>query len=47
VLKLLPWLERIDKGTVSPAERSHGKLHGEEENEEENEEEEEEEEEEE
>jgi len=35
VLKLLPWLERIDKGTVSSAERSHGKLNGYEENEDE------------
>jgi len=40
VLKSLPWLERIDKRTVSPAERWHGKSHGEEENEEEEEEEE-------
>jgi len=45
VLKSLPWLERIDKATVSPAERRHGKVsHGEEENDEENDEEEEEEE---
>jgi len=33
VLKLLPWLERVDKGTVSSAERSHEKLNGYEENE--------------
>lgn len=46
VLKSLPWLERIDKGTISPAERWHGKSRGEEENDEENDEEEEEEEEE-
>jgi len=39
VLKLLPWLERVDKGTVSPAEceseRSDEKSHGNEENEDE------------
>ncbi|KAL5244510.1 hypothetical protein ACI65C_011920 [Semiaphis heraclei] len=35
VLKLLPWLERIDKGTVSSAERSHGMLNGYEQNEDE------------
>lgn len=32
VLKLLPWLERIDKGTVSYDERSHETLNEYEEN---------------